>query len=123
MRRPHWRFGDLRLVLVSILLVAAWVGIGYRLFLVQGADAAELAQRGFDQRVRHEVIEPNRGTVFDRDGVELAISVGTAKPMPTLPPVRLIIAELTPTSSPRMLTSAPPELPGLIDASVWMKSS
>ena len=50
--------------------------------------------------------------------IERASSDGTAKPMPTLPPVRLIMAELMPTNSPRMLTSAPPELPGLIDASV-----
>ncbi len=50
--------------------------------------------------------------------IELAISVGTAKPMPTLPPERLMMAVLMPTSSPRMLTRAPPELPGLIDASV-----
>jgi len=50
--------------------------------------------------------------------IELAIVVGTANPIPTLPPERLMIAELMPTSSPRMLTSAPPELPGLIDASV-----
>ena len=55
--------------------------------------------------------------------IELAIRVGTAKPMPTFPPVRLMIAELMPTSSPCMFTSAPPELPGLIEASVWMKSS
>ena len=37
--------------------------------------------------------------------------------------VRLIIAELMPTSSPFILTRAPPELPGLIEASVWIKSS
>ncbi len=48
---------------------------------------------------------------------------GIAKPMPMLPPVRERIAVLMPTSSPPRLTSAPPELPGLIDASVWMKSS
>ena len=29
---------------------------------------------------------------------------------------------LIPMTSPRMLTSGPPELPGLIAASVWMKS-
>ena len=29
------------------------------------------------------------------------------------------IAELTPTTWPRRLTSGPPELPGLIAASVW----
>ena len=34
-----------------------------------------------------------------------------------------MIAVLMPISSPRRLTSAPPELPGLIEASVWMKSS
>ncbi len=45
--------------------------------------------------------------------IELAISVGTAKPMPTLPPERLMMAELMPISSPFMLTSAPPELPGI----------
>src|SRR5881397_3203390 len=33
------------------------------------------------------------------------------------------MAVLMPMSSPRALTSAPPELPGLIAASVWMKSS
>ena len=41
--------------------------------------------------------------------------------MPTLPPEGEKIIELMPTSSPRRLTSAPPELPGLIEASVWMK--
>ncbi len=35
----------------------------------------------------------------------------------------LIVAVLMPTSSPREFTSAPPELPTLIAASVWMKSS
>ena len=35
----------------------------------------------------------------------------------------LITAVLMPTSSPREFTSAPPELPTLIAASVWMKSS
>ena len=52
-----------------------------------------------------------------------AITVGTAKPMPTLPPEGPMIAELMPISSPLRLTSAPPELPGLIGASVWMKCS
>ena len=33
------------------------------------------------------------------------------------------IAVLMPMSSPRLLISAPPELPGLMAASVWMKSS
>jgi len=37
-------------------------------------------------------------------------------------PVSLAIAELMPMTSPRMFRSGPPELPGLIAASVWMKS-
>ena len=48
---------------------------------------------------------------------------GTAKPMPMLPPDGEKIAVFTPTTSPAALNSGPPELPGLIDASVWMKSS
>ena len=46
-----------------------------------------------------------------------------AKPMPWLPPVRLKMAVLMPMSRPSTSTSAPPELPGLMAASVWMKSS
>ena len=47
---------------------------------------------------------------------------GMAKPMPIEPPPREKIAVLMPTSWPDMSTSAPPELPGLMAASVWMKN-
>jgi len=40
------------------------------------------------------------------------------KPMPWLPPLRLIMDWLMPTSRPAASTSAPPEFPGLIEASV-----
>ena len=46
--------------------------------------------------------------------------IGMAKPMPW--PLRMM-AVLMPMTSPRMLNSGPPLLPGLIEASVWMKSS
>jgi len=49
--------------------------------------------------------------------------LGTAKPTPCEPPDWLKIAVLMPISSPRALTSAPPEFPWLIAASVWMKST
>ncbi|MNC98753.1 hypothetical protein D3C83_168110 [compost metagenome] len=46
-----------------------------------------------------------------------------AKPTPMLPLLPWVaIALLMPMTSPFMLTSAPPELPGLIGASVWMAS-
>ena len=71
----RWRLQDLRVIILGVVFVVAWGGIGYRLFQVQGADAAELAERGFNQRVRHEEILPKRGTIYDRDGVELAVTV------------------------------------------------
>lgn len=48
---------------------------------------------------------------------------GIAKPIPTLPPFGPKMAVLIPISSPLRFTSAPPELPLLIAASVWMKFS
>ena len=39
-------------------------------------------------------------------------STGTAKPMPIEPPVGEMIAVLMPITSPSMLNSGPPELPG-----------
>src|SRR6185369_6592004 len=50
---------------------------------------------------------------------------GTAKPMPTLPEDMPLVAicELTPMTLPPSSSSGPPELPGLIAASVWMTSS
>ena len=50
-------------------------------------------------------------------------SRGMAKPMPTLPPEGEKIAVLTPITSPFRLKVGPPELPRLIGASIWMKSS
>jgi len=43
--------------------------------------------------------------------------------MPTEPPVREKIAVLMPIRLPAASMRAPPELPTLIDASVWMKFS
>lgn len=70
-----WNRGDLRLLLVGLIFVLAWAGIGIRLFNLQGAQAVELASVGFDQRIREEPIDADRGTIFDRDGVELAMTI------------------------------------------------
>ncbi len=50
--------------------------------------------------------------------------MGMAKPMPELcsAPLEAIMV-LMPMTSPRELSSGPPELPGLMAASVWMASS
>jgi hypothetical protein len=43
-----------------------------------------------------------------------------AKPMPALVPDGEMIAVVTPITRPAESSSGPPELPGLIAASVWM---
>ncbi len=48
--------------------------------------------------------------------------IGMLNPTPSLPPPLDAIELLIPITSPFMLTSGPPELPGLIAASVWRKS-
>ncbi len=52
--------------------------------------------------------------------VFFALSMGMANPRPTLPPLGAAIQVFTPITRPRMSTSAPPELPWLMAASVWM---
>ena len=53
----------------------------------------------------------------------MARSIGIAKPRPTKPPDWVRMNALTPTTSPSALTSGPPELPGLMAASVWIMST
>ena len=54
----------------------------------------------------------------------LAVLIGTAKPIPTEPllPEPVAICELMPITRPSASISGPPELPGLIAASVWITS-
>jgi cell division protein FtsI (penicillin-binding protein 3) len=70
-----WKRGDGRLFIVGLAFVVAWVGMGFRLFDLQGAQAVELATRGFNQRIREVAIPAPRGTIYDRDGVEFALTV------------------------------------------------
>jgi hypothetical protein len=59
-----------------------------------------------------------------RSATFFTVSLGMAKPMPTagvLPNSGSSAARVgTPTTLPETSTSAPPELPGLISALVWM---
>ncbi|HSG79488.1 MAG TPA: penicillin-binding protein 2 [Acidimicrobiia bacterium] len=69
------RFLDVRLVGVIVVLVLAWGGMGFRLWVVQAAQAEEFAEKGLSQRLQREVLAADRGTIFDRDGRELAVTV------------------------------------------------
>ena len=60
--------------------------------------------------------------VLELVGTSRAVLIGIAKPMPTLPlpPPPVSICELIPITWPSASISGPPELPGLIAASVWI---
>jgi len=75
MKQRIWDRGDLRLLVVGLAFVVAWAGIGYRLFDLQGTQAVALASVGYDQRIRTQAIDPPRGTIYDRDGIEMAMTV------------------------------------------------
>lgn len=75
MRARIWKRGDFRLLLVGLVFLLAWGGIGYRLFDLQGDQALAHAEHGFDQRIRTRSIEAPRGTIYDRDGIELAMTI------------------------------------------------
>lgn len=70
-RRPE----HVRLFFVGGLFFFAWVVIGLRLFFLQGVQAAELEDQALDQRLRRISIDPARGTIYDRDGRELAMTI------------------------------------------------
>lgn len=57
------------------------------------------------------------------DTTALTVSAGMSKPMPTEPPDGEKMAVLTPMTLPSTSNAGPPELPLLIGASIWMKSS
>ena len=65
----------LRVAVVGLLVVAAWAGMGYRLFQIQVVQATELAESGLDQRLVTRDLAPQRGKIFDRNGETLAMTV------------------------------------------------
>lgn len=72
--RPRRRL-NARLLMVGVALTLAWVGVGYRLVVVQATRADEYAAQGRNQRLRHETLAADRGTIFDAEGRELALTV------------------------------------------------
>ena len=64
-----------RLLTVLIVFLLCSGVIGGRLVQVQGLDSARFAALAADQRERRVVLPPQRGSILDRDGGELAMSV------------------------------------------------
>jgi cell division protein FtsI/penicillin-binding protein 2 len=76
-RRAGRRFAPdrLRLSIFGLVMVLAWLGMGYRLLQVQVVEAAELRELGLDQRLVERELAPERGRIYDRNGDLLAMAV------------------------------------------------
>jgi cell division protein FtsI/penicillin-binding protein 2 len=61
--------------LIGLVVIAAWIGMGYRLFEIQVVRAPELAEEGLSQRYVSTPLAPQRGKIFDRNGNLLAMTV------------------------------------------------
>jgi cell division protein FtsI (penicillin-binding protein 3) len=64
-----------RMALIGFVVIAAWLGMGYRLFEIQVVRAEELAEEGLSQRLVTREMAPQRGKIFDRNGNLLAMTV------------------------------------------------
>jgi cell division protein FtsI (penicillin-binding protein 3) len=65
----------IRVVAVRFLLIAALVAAGLKLVQVQGFEAEALAARAERQRMTEIELPAQRGSILDRNGMELAFSV------------------------------------------------
>lgn len=60
---------------IALALVLAWGFIGYELFQIQVVQASEIAERAIDQRLTTHEFAPYRGTIFDRSGHQMALTI------------------------------------------------
>ncbi|MEA1903367.1 MAG: penicillin-binding protein 2 [Actinomycetota bacterium] len=75
-KKPHGVSASrARIALIGLAVVAAWVGMGYRLVQIQVVQASEFAEKGLSQRFVSEDLAPQRGKIFDRNGELLAMTV------------------------------------------------
>ncbi len=61
--------------LIGVIVVLAWLAMGYRLFDIQVFRAPELASQGLSQRLVSKEMAPQRGKIYDRSGNLLAMTV------------------------------------------------
>jgi cell division protein FtsI (penicillin-binding protein 3) len=77
--RPAWRPGPnttkRRLAALLVVLLLLFVGVGIRLVDVQAMGREHYAELGAGQRLRSVELAAERGSIFDRNGNDLALSV------------------------------------------------
>lgn len=80
-----------RLVAVFVIAALMFLAVLARITLLQTVEADELRAAGKSQRTTQQRLKAHRGTIFDRDGTDLALSVPartiTANPKLVLDPV------------------------------------
>jgi len=76
-RPPRFKAGQpRRRLLVSLcLLVAVLIGLLVRVGMLQTTQAAGLRSAGSQQWTRSQTVPAQRGSIFDRDGAEMAMSI------------------------------------------------
>ena len=62
-------------MLGAVVILGAWVGLSVRLVQIQVFRAAEFAAIGLDQRLFRKELPPQRGSIFDRNGDPLALTI------------------------------------------------
>src|SRR5512145_3254164 len=67
--------GSGRYALLLTLFLACFFAVGCRLVWIQTVRASTYAERAFNQRLRDVELPPRRGTIYDREGEPLAVSV------------------------------------------------
>ncbi|MCY3538423.1 MAG: penicillin-binding protein 2 [bacterium] len=65
---------DIRLLSIALLFVGSWVFVAYQLYQVQVVDAADYREAADRQLIRVEETAATRGTIYDREYRELAIT-------------------------------------------------
>ena len=74
-KQPDRRWADVRLLSIGLLIISAWITIAYELFQIQVVDYRDYTAAAERQRVRIEETAAARGTIYDRQGRELAVSI------------------------------------------------
>lgn len=97
-----------RLAALFVAFTLFFVAIAARLFVLQLRDAPDYVALGRDQRVRRIVLSATRGSIYDRDGNELAMSL-PAKGVYANPEL-VLDASTTAMSLAPILNASPGEL-------------